>query len=163
MTALIAVTYPSFDSARSTADHLRASQTVAGITLLDLVIAERCDNEKIKLHQSEHPSAQGALGGGLLGLLVGVIFAAPAFGFLGGAAIGAASGLLADHGIPDDWMQNLADQVAHGRATLFVLLADEPTDKAMELFGQDGAVLYTSLDYEDEERLRRSMRATLGA
>jgi uncharacterized membrane protein len=80
----------------------------------------------------------------------------------GGAAIGAASGALggalADFGINDKFMKDLADSIQPGNAALFVLINKITADKVLaEISGSGGVVLKTSLDETKEQVLRDAL------
>ena len=91
----------------------RPAQAAHEIELDDLVIVERRDDGKIKLHQPSMAGA-GAAGGALWGGLIGLIFLMPLFGMAIGAASGAAAGALTDAGVDDKFMKELGEQLTPG-------------------------------------------------
>src|ERR1700735_5271729 len=79
---------------------------------------------------------------------------------------GAASGALADVGITDRFMKELATVLIPSRSALFVLTR-RPTsekDRVLEdLKGLGGKIFTTSLSNEDEARLQAALNATKSA
>ena len=77
-----------------------------------------------------------------------------------GAAAGAASGALADVGINDNFMKELAGNMSPGTSALFVLVRKATVDKVLdELLGSGGKVLKTSLSHDDEAKLQAALSA----
>ena len=81
---------------------------------------------------------------------------------LAGAAIGAASGALggvmADLGISDKFVKDVAKNEQSGNTTLFLLIRKMTADKVLtDLRGVLGTVVRTSLDHTKEEALRQAL------
>ena len=126
--------------------------------LEDAAIAVRKENGKIKLRQLYSLTGASALTGGFWGLLVGLIFLNPLLGAAVGAGAGAVSGALADVGVNDKFMKDLAAQLKPGGSMLFILYRSISLDKALaELEGTGGTIIRTSLSHEDEDRLRAAL------
>jgi uncharacterized membrane protein len=158
MSTLIAIAYPD----RDTADRVRGELIEATkehlLRLEDAVVVE-CDADgKIKLHQASSTAGVGALGGAAWGGLIGLLFLAPLFGMAIGAASGAIAGKLTDTGVNDNFMRELGAKLQPGKAALIALGSAEARDKLMERISPYGGdVIQTSLDHEDEERLRAAL------
>jgi uncharacterized membrane protein len=154
MSTLVAIAYPD----RETADRVRQELIEATkehlLRLEDAVVVECDPDGKIKLHQASSTAGVGALGGAAWGGLIGLLFLAPLFGM----AIGAASGALTDTGVNDSFMRELGAKLQPGTAALIALGSTEARDKLVERISPyGGEILQTSLDEEDEERLRSVM------
>jgi uncharacterized membrane protein len=131
------------------------------IDLEDAVVAVKDDKGKVKLHQAVNLTAAGAASGGFWGALVGVIFLNPLLGLAVGAAAGAVSGALADVGINDNFMKELAETMQPGSSTLFILVRHATPDKVLEeLQGTGGKVLKTSLSHQDEAKLQEVLSSS---
>src|SRR4029079_6222940 len=112
------------------------------IDMEDAVAAVKNADGKIKLNQAVNLTAAGALSGGFWGSLIGLIFLNPLLGLAVGAASGAVSGALADIGIDDNFMKDLASTLKPGSSALFVLVRKATPDKVLEeLAGTGGTVL----------------------
>jgi uncharacterized membrane protein len=82
------------------------------------------------------------------------------------ATVGAASGALADVGITDRFMKELATVLIPSRSVLFVLTRRPTSDKDRvleELKGLGGKIFMTSLSHDDEARLQAALNATKSA
>jgi uncharacterized membrane protein len=130
------------------------------IDLEDAVVAVKDDKGKVKLHQAVNLTAVGAAGGGFWGALIGLIFLNPLLGLAVGATAGAVSGALADVGIDDKFMKDLAETMLPGNSVLFILVRRATPDKVLEeLKGTGGKVLKTSLSHDDEAKLQGALSA----
>jgi uncharacterized membrane protein len=158
MSTLVAIAYPD----RATAEQVRQELIQATkehlVRLEDAVVVD-CDADgKIKLHQARSTTGVGAVGGAAWGGLIGLLFLAPLFGMAIGAASGAIAGKMTDTGVNDSFMKELGAKLRPGTAALIALGSTEARDKLMERISPYGGdVIQTSLDSEDEERLRSAL------
>jgi uncharacterized membrane protein len=130
------------------------------IDLEDAVVAVKDQKGKVKLHQPVNLTAAGAVSGGFWGSLIGLIFLNPLLGLAVGATTGAVSGALADLGINDKFMKDLAATMTPGSSALFVLVRKATPDKVLEeIKGTGGTVLKTSLSHDDEAKLQAALNA----
>jgi len=158
MSDLVVIVYPTLEKAEAVRKELFELQKEYLISLEDAVIATKTDDGKIKLHQMLNTTAAGAASGSFWGLLVGMIFLMPVVGVAIGAASGALGGLLADFGINDKFMKELAESIQPGNAALFVLIRSMTGDKVLEhMKGTGGVVMKTSLDNDKEQALREAI------
>ena len=158
MSSLVVVSYPSEYQAEEVRLRLLQMQKEYLVDLEDAAIAVRKKNGKIKLRQLYSLTGASALSGGFWGLLVGLIFLNPLLGAVVGAGAGAISGALADVGVNDTFMKDLAAQLKPGGSMLFILYRNISLDKALaELEGTGGTIIRTSLSHEDEDRLRAAL------
>ena len=158
MSDLVAVAYDSVDTARQVADNVVQLQKAHEIELDDMVVVERQQDGKVKLHQ---PSAagSGAVGGALWGGLIGLIFFVPLFGMAIGAATGAAAGALSDYGVDDKFMKQLGDNLAPGSGALILLVRKVSVDEVIPQIKVPGTIIQTSLDNETEQQLADALAA----
>ncbi|MBR5883108.1 MAG: DUF1269 domain-containing protein [Mailhella sp.] len=158
MSTLVVVAYPNEYQAEEVRLRLLQMQKEYLVDLEDAAIAVRKENGKIKLRQLYNLTGASALTGGFWGLLVGLIFLNPLLGVAVGAGAGAVSGALADVGVNDKFMKDLAAQLKPGGSMLFILCRSISLDKALaELEGTGGTIIRTSLSHEDEDRLRGAL------
>jgi uncharacterized membrane protein len=163
---LIVVSFKGEDTADQVLNKLTAMQKEHLVDLEDAVVAVRDRNGKVHIKQSVNLVAAGVAGGatwgGLMGMLVGILFLNPLAGLATGLAIGAGagalSGALADYGINDDFIKQMADSFEAGSSALFVLVRKVNFDKVLpELKPFGGKVVKTSLTNEQEDRLRKAL------
>jgi len=131
------------------------------IELDEVEVAVREATGKVVLHHATHLTLPGALSGGFLGTLVGVIFLNPVFavlGFAAGSLVGAVSGSLLDIGVGDEFVEQLAEHLKPSTSALFALVRSEVEDKVVEelkRFG--GRVFQTSLSHTDQIKLQDAL------
>ena len=164
MSTLIAIAYPDAQTAEEVRGVLIQATKEQLVDLQDAVVVEHRSDGKIKLHQAVSTTGAGAAGGALWGGLIGLLFLAPLFGMAVGAASGAVAGKVTDAGVNDDFMKQLGAKVPSGSAALIALgRADAPEKVVDRLKQYGGEVIQTSLDDEDEERLRSALGETVPA
>jgi uncharacterized membrane protein len=161
MSTLVVIGYENPFTAEEVRLKLRKLQREYLLDIEDAVVAVKDPSGKVKLNQAVNLTAAGALSGGFWGSLIGLIFLNPLLGLAVGAASGAVSGALADIGIDDNFMKELAATLKPGSSALFVLVRKATPDKVLEeLAGTGGTVLRTSLSHEDEARLQAALSGT---
>lgn len=133
------------------------------IEMEDAVVVTKAADGKVALHQAVNLTATGAVGGGMWGALIGLLFLNPLLGAAVGAGAGAISGKLTDIGINDQFMKDIGASLKEGGAAVCVLVRKVTGDKVLEglaQFKHKGRVLQTSLTKEQEDRLRASIGET---
>ena len=158
MSTLVAIAYPDAETAERVRTELVQLTKEHLLQLDDAVVVEHQPDGKIKLHQAVSTTGAGAAGGALWGGLIGLLFLAPLFGMAIGAASGAAMGKMTDVGINDDFMKELGAKTTAGGAALIMLGRADAPQRVVERVQQfGGEVIQTSLDEEQEERLRTAL------
>jgi uncharacterized membrane protein len=158
MSDLVAIAYEDLRTAQQVASNLGEAVKGHDIELDDLVIVERKEDGKVKLHQPSL-AGLGAASGALWGGLIGLIFFMPLFGMAIGAAAGAAGGALSDTGVDDKFMKRLGEELAPGKAALILLVRKVSADKVLPEIKVPGTVIQTSLSNEDEQALQQALDA----
>jgi uncharacterized membrane protein len=158
MSTLVAIAYPDADTAERVRAELVQMTKEHLLQLDDAVVVEHREDGKIKLHQAISTTGAGAAGGALWGGLIGLLFLAPLFGMAIGAASGAVMGKVTDVGVNDNFMKELGAKMPAGGAALIMLGRAEAPERVLERVRQfGGEVIQTSLDTEQEERLRTAL------
>jgi uncharacterized membrane protein len=135
------------------------------IEMEDIVIVHKDDKGKVKLDQWVDVATRGAVDGGFLGLLVGILFLNPLLGAAIGAGAGALGGATNDLGINDNFMKSVGQTLKPGTSALFVLLRKITADKLLEAlkeFEGRATVLQSSLSQAKEDQLRASLEGSKG-
>lgn len=167
MAELVAVAFDNRDDADRALNELSRLQREYLIDLEDAVVAVRAADGKVRLKQSVNlvgaGAASGAMWGGLWGMLVGLLFLNPLLGWATGLAFGggagALAGKLADYGIDDDFMRQLAQNLKPDASALFVLVRKVQPEKVLnELSGFRGTVIRSSLSPQQEARLQQALQ-----
>jgi len=158
MSTLIAVAYPDAQTAEQVRAELMQATKEHLLTLEDAVVVEHRPDGKIKLHQAVSVGAAGAATGAMWGGLIGLLFLAPLFGMAIGAATGGVAGKMTDVGVSDDFVKQLGAKIPPGGAALIALGRTGARDKVIERVSPyGGEIIQTSLDDEDEARLRSAL------
>src|ERR1700722_4361293 len=137
---------------------LQKLQSEGLLDLADVAIAVKDETGKAQLHRAGNLWAEGAALQGIFGSLANLVFM--------NATVGAASSALADVGITDRFMKELATVLIPCKSALFVLTRRPASDKDRvleELKGLGGKIFTTSLSHEDEARLQAALNATNSA
>jgi uncharacterized membrane protein len=158
MSDLVAIGYDSLATAQQVAANAAQAQEAHVIELEDLVIVERRQDGKVKLHQPSAAGA-GAVGGALWGGLIGLIFFVPFLGMAVGAATGAATGAMAQYGVDDNFMKQLGEALQPGAAAVIMLVRRVTLDKVLPEIKIQGNVIQSSLDNETEQQLSDALAA----
>ena len=137
---------------------LQKLQTEGLVDLADVAVAVKDETGKAKLHHADDLVAEKAAYPSFCGSLANLIFR--------NATVGGVSGALADVGITDRFMKELATVLIPSRSALFVLTRRPSSDKDRvleELKGIGGKIFMTTLSDEDEARLQTALNATKSA
>jgi uncharacterized membrane protein len=162
MSDLVVITFSDETTAFEMRAELSKLQKEYLITMEDVVVVTKDENDQVKLHQAVNLTAAGAIGGTFWGALIGLLFVNPLLGAAVGAGAGALSGKLTDIGIDDQFMKDLAESFRPGSSALFVLVRKVTPDKVLDRlagFRGKGQVLRTSLTKEEEDKLREALEA----
>jgi uncharacterized membrane protein len=158
MATLVVIDYESEIKAEEVRLALLKLQKEYLVDVADAVVVVRDADGKVKLRQMHNLTVAGAASGGFWGMLAGILFLNPFFGFAVGAAAGAISGALSDVGIDDKFMKSLAETLKPGSAALCVLVRQMTTDKVIdEIRKFGGTLIKTNLSHENEEKLRAAL------
>jgi uncharacterized membrane protein len=158
MSDLVAIAYPDVATAQQVTAGVAEAQKAHEIELDDMVIVERREDGKVKLHQPSLAGA-GAVSGALWGGLIGLIFFMPLFGMAIGAASGAAAGAVSDYGVDDKFMKELGEKLEPGSAAVLLLVRKVSLDKVLPQIKIEGTIIQTSLSDEQEEQLAGALAA----
>jgi uncharacterized membrane protein len=155
---LFVIGFDELNQAEEVHFKLQKLQSEGLVDLADVAFAVKDETGKAKLHHAGNLWAERAALQGFCGSLANLIFR--------NAAVGAASGALADVGITDRFMKELATVLIPSRSALFVLTRRPTSDRERlleELKGLGGKIFTTSLSQEDEARLQAALNATKSA
>lgn len=157
MTELIVLAFDNDKAAFEVRDKLISLQKEQLIKLADAAVAVRQADGKVKIKQVVDLTAEGALGGAFWGLLAGILFWMPFMGMALGTLLGALSGSMADYGVDDEFIKEVASTIQPGQSALFLLVLQATTDRVVEEIKQwNPRVLRTNLSREQEVKLREA-------
>jgi uncharacterized membrane protein len=127
----------------------------------EAVVVIKTASDKVRMHHSTHFTVPGALGGGFVGMMAGLMLLNPvlaAIGGITGTALGAVTGALKELGIDEAFMKELASHLKPGSSALFILAKEAQPEKIYEevkKFG--GKILQTKLAHQDETKLEAAL------
>jgi uncharacterized membrane protein len=160
MSELIVLAFDNQEGALRARDRLLDIRKRRMLQLADAAVVVRQVNGKVKVKQLTNLVGSGTFGGAFWGLLIGLLFAVPWMGLAVGAAAGATISGLADHGVDDKFIKEVAETVQPGHSALFLLVHVANLEGWLdELTEFEPTVLQTSLSPEDEAKLREAFGA----
>jgi uncharacterized membrane protein len=157
MTDLVVLAFNNDRAAFEVRDKLIELQKQQLIRLADAAVAVRDSDGKLKIKQIVDLASEGALGGAFWGLLAGILFWMPLLGMAIGTLMGAISGSMADYGVNDEFIQDVAKSIEPGQSALFLLVIEATGDRVVEeIKPWNPRVLRTNLSRKQEEKLREA-------
>jgi uncharacterized membrane protein len=162
---LIAVRLPSKEQVKDLYQQLHTiDEADDNLKIVDAVGASKNEKGHIDIEQTHDVTAtEGALGGGFVGMIVGVMIAGPVGLAVGALAGGALTGLYArlrDSGINDREIRDLARELQPGQALLFILYEGEVPPQALDTMRAYNAELVHA---ELPEDVRQQVTTALSA
>jgi uncharacterized membrane protein len=160
MSDLIVFAFPNEKSAYEMDEAINRLKKEQLITLDDAAVVVRKHDGKVKVKQAVNLVGTGTVGGAFWGMLIGLLFWMPWLGMAIGAVTGAISGKLADYGINDDFINEVAQTIEPGGSALFLLISKWTEDKVLdELSNFKPKIVRTSLSKEEEHKLKAAFGA----
>jgi uncharacterized membrane protein len=156
MSHLVVVTFDDPDEAGKVRDTLRSAQHGDYLSLDDSAVVVKDTEGKTHVkNEMDRGTVIGAVGGGLLGLLIGGIFF-PVAGLLIGAVAGGLIGKTADLGIDQKFVKQVSEDLGPNTSALFFIVRGGNPEVALAaLRPYKGNVYHTSFPPEAEKELRR--------
>ena len=159
MSDLVVITFDSEEGAGEVLSALQAQADNDGIKLDDsAVVVKDADGEVHVKNVLDRGTKVGAVGGGLIGLVLGFVTGGPIGSLLIGGIGGALGGNLANLAIDREFEDEVSEALSPGTSALFVMVRDgDPQDTIKALDPFHGQVYYTSLPEDIEEQLQEVM------
>jgi uncharacterized membrane protein len=158
MSTLAVIAYPDQSTAGEAAAALQRMSKELLIDLQDVAWVTKAQDGKLKLHQGTSLTGVSAAGGAMWGFLFGLIFLVPLAGMALGAATGALAGHLADMGIDDKWIKEVASSIQPGGSALFVMARSTNQERVLpEMAKFGGTVIRTNLTTEQQQALEEAL------
>ena len=159
MSDLIVVIFENEDEAGKVRETVRQLQRQNLISLDDSAVVVKDAAGKVSVdNELDRGVKVGAVGGGLIGLMLGFIFF-PVGGLVLGALGGALVGRMTDLGVDQKFVQDVQDAMHPSTSAIFLLVRDADANAALAAFKPyQGTVYHTTLSTEGEESLRRVLR-----
>ncbi len=157
MSNLIVMTFNTPDEARNVRQTLRELERNGRVSLDDAAVIVKDADGKLNVdNEVDRGVKMGAIGGGLLGLLLSFLF--PLAGIVVGAAGGALVGRMADLGIDQQFVQDVSTALQPISSALFVIVRDPNPDIVVAVLEPyQGRLHHTTLNPTVEAELRRAL------
>ena len=156
MPNLVVITFEDPEKAQQVLEALREEEHDHQISLDDTAVVVKGEDGTVEVdNEVDRGIKIGAVGGGLLGLVIGFLIGGPLVSLALGAIAGALGGDLANLGIDQRFINDVTEDLAPGSSALFLMARDadpEATAAALEPF--EGKVHYSYLPEETEAQLR---------
>jgi len=159
MSHLIVVAFDDPDQAGQVRETLAKGEHGGYISLDDSAVLVKDAEGKVHIkNELDRGVKIGAVGGGLLGLLIGAIFfplGAMLMGALGGAVVGS----LLDMGVSKSFVKEVSEALNPNSSAIFLIVRDASPDYAIAAMRQfNGRIIQTTLDESAEENLRDALK-----
>jgi uncharacterized membrane protein len=158
MSEWIVIVFENADEAQAVRDEVRELEKSGNIALDDAQVVSRDLDGKIHSKgQTDRGVALGAVGGGMIGLLIaGILF--PIGGLLIGALAGAGLGKMAGLGVDKKFIKDVQEALKPGTSALFLVIkhANFAALRAT-IQPHEGTIFQTNVSTEDEETLKRAL------
>jgi len=157
MASLVVMTYDDVDEAEKVREDISSGEHKGYISLDDSAVVVKDLEGKVHVkNQLDRGVKVGAVGGGLIGLLLVVFF--PIGGLVLGALGGGLLGKLFDIGVDKKFVKEVSDALKPGSSALFIIIRNaEPAYAIGVLEKYKGTVYHTNLPTELEDELRKEM------
>lgn len=156
MPNLVVITFEDPEQAQQVLEALREEEHDHQISLDDTAVVVKAEDGTVEVNNEVDRGIKiGAVGGGLLGLLIGFLVGGPLVSLALGAIAGALGGDLANLGIDQRFINDVTEDLAPGSSALFLMAHDaDPEATAAALEPYEGKVYYSYLPEETEAQLR---------
>lgn len=156
MSHLVVITFDNPDEAGKVREALRSAERADYLSLDDSAVVVKDAQGKLHVKDEMDRGVKiGAVGGGLLGLLIGGLFF-PLAGLLVGALAGGLLGSTVDLGIQKKFIKQVEEELQPDTSAIFFVVREANPDIALAaLKPYKGNVYHTSFPPEAEQELRR--------
>jgi len=163
MSSLVIATFDEPNRADEMRKYLLEKNRENEVTSEEAVVVVVDEKHEVRINHTTHLTAPTALSGGFVGTLAGLMLLNPVTAVIGGitgTAVGAILGALKEAGIDEAFMEELAAELKPNSSALFVRTKrDDPKEVVDLLDPSGGKVLQTTLEHDDEARLKEALRS----
>ena len=157
MSQLLVVTFGERETAGLAAERIKGINKAHAASIQDMAVVEKDADSKVHVHHGvDTATAGGAIGGGFLGLLLGLVFF-PIGGLLIGAAAGAYIGRSLHHNVDKKLIEDVTNDLTENTSALFVIGDGSPAAVVGALEPFKGKVYQTTVDSETEAQLQAAL------
>jgi uncharacterized membrane protein len=156
---LVVITFDNADEAGRVRETLRSVQRSGYLNLDDSAVIVKDEKGKVHIkNEMDRGVKIGAVGGGLLGLLLAGVFF-PIAGILVGAVAGGLIGKSVDLDVEQDFVKEVSEDLQPGTSAIFFIVRDgNPEVAVAALKPYKGTVRHTTFPSDSEKELRRILK-----
>ena len=158
MSQLLVITFEARETAGQAAERLKGLQKGHGVSINDMAVVEKDADGKVHVHHGvDTTTGGGAIVGGALGLLLGLVFF-PIAGLAIGAIAGGFIGRSLHHNVDKNLVKDVTEDLTENTSALF-LIGDSQSPSAVigALEPYKGKVYQTTLDAETEAQIQAAL------
>ena len=157
MSQLLVITFGERETAGQAAERLKSINKAHAVSIQDMAVVEKDADDKVYVHHGvDTATAGGAIGGGVLGLLLGIVFF-PIAGLLIGVAAGAFIGRSLHHNVDRKLIEDVTNDLTTNTSALFVIGDGSTSAVVGALEPYKGKIYQTTVDSETEEQLQAAL------
>ena len=157
MSQLLVITFEKRETAGQAAERLKGLNAAHGLDIGDMAVVEKDDDGKVHVHHGvDTTTAGGAIVGGALGLLLGLVFF-PVAGIAIGALAGGFIGRSLHQNVDKNLVSDVTNDLMPGTSAIFVIGSGSPSALVGALDPFKGKVYQTTLDPETEAEIQRAL------
>jgi uncharacterized membrane protein len=156
---LLVITFDNMDEAGKLLGSIKQLQKDAQIKINDaaVIVKDGEGNVKVK-NMADTGVKTGAVGGGIVGLIIASVFF-PIGGMLLGAAAGALIGKMAHLGIDQKFVKDVTAELTPGTSALFIMVSKvNPGPLRSALENYHGKVFQSTLDDDALEEVKKALK-----
>jgi uncharacterized membrane protein len=159
MSDLVVITFDNPEEAPKVRETLKSGERADLLRLDDSAVIVKDAEGKVHIkNEMDRGVKIGAVGGGLLGLLIASVFF-PIGGIIVGAVLGGLVGKSVDLGIDQKFVKEVAEDLGPNTSAIFFIIRDGNVEAVAAALRQyKGTVRQTSLPKEGEDELRRILK-----
>lgn len=156
MSNLVVIVFENEEDAGKVRESVRQLQRQNLLSLDDSAVVVKDANGKVSVqNEMDRGIKIGAIGGGLIGVMLGFIFF-PLSGLIVGVLGGALVGKMTDLGVDQKFVKEVETAMHPSTSAIFLLVRQaDPNAALAALKPYNGTLYHTSLSTEAEESLRR--------
>jgi uncharacterized membrane protein len=157
MSQLLVITFDKRETAGQAGERLKGVQGAHQVDIKDMAVVEKDEDGKVHVHHGvDTVTAGGVAVGGVLGLLLGLVFF-PIAGLALGAVAGGLIGRSLHQNVDKNLVKDVTDDLTPNTSALFVLGTGNPTAVVGALHPFKGKIYQTTLDSEAEAQIQAAL------
>ncbi len=157
MSQLLVMTFGERETAGQAAERLKGLQKGHGVEINDMAVVEKDEAGKVRVHHGiDTATAGGAIVGGVLGLLLAVVFF-PVAGLAIGALAGGFIGRSLHQNVDKKLVEDVTADLTENTSALFVIGSGNASAVVGALNPYKGRVYQTTLDPEAEAQIQAAL------